>query len=93
MKAEINENGTLIISSETNLESYAIQKWIDENFEACSKNMKRDNILFNAQSVKEAKKIRTPIGKIEIVSLYYEWLKIPTEIQPSFDSFIMNCED
>lgn len=32
MKAEIKGDGTLIVSSETELESYALTKWSDDDF-------------------------------------------------------------
>lgn len=31
MKAEIDADGQLTVSSETALESYALRKWLDEN--------------------------------------------------------------
>ncbi len=31
MKAEINKHGRLIVSAQTELEAYALEKWSDEN--------------------------------------------------------------
>jgi len=36
MKAEIKENGLLIVSAENELESYAIRKWVLDNTELIS---------------------------------------------------------
>jgi len=32
MEATINQNGTLIITAKTEIESYALTKWIEENY-------------------------------------------------------------
>ena len=56
MKAEINELGTLIISSETPLESYAIHSWVNENWKGCAREIKTDNLQFDWNVPKDDKK-------------------------------------
>ena len=40
MKATINREGALIISSESGLESYALDKWMKDNWDNCNGTLK-----------------------------------------------------
>jgi hypothetical protein len=40
MKAEINEVGTLIVSAENKIESYALDQWWDNNINGCTLQFK-----------------------------------------------------
>ena len=51
MKAEINENGILIIKVESEIESYALQKWWQENVNGCTGTLKDDIKLYKIMDV------------------------------------------
>jgi hypothetical protein len=44
MKAEINENGILIIEPETKTEEYALERWYSENTNKCTSELKKKAI-------------------------------------------------
>ncbi len=48
MKCEIKHDGTMLISSETELESYALGKWIDENLKG---DINAENYIIKMKSV------------------------------------------
>ncbi len=48
MTATINEHGMLLIQANTPLESYALNKWVEENFDFQNKaDYKTSNITIN----------------------------------------------
>ena len=46
MKCEINCNGYMLIKSETELESYALGKWLEEN-KIVNGKLETNKLLFN----------------------------------------------
>ena len=47
MKVEINKDGMLRISAGTELEAYALDKWLKDNYDGCQGFIKGDNIFFD----------------------------------------------
>ena len=50
MKADIKSNGILIISAKNGIESYALDKWMHENWDNCNGTLKPDrNRMFEIE--------------------------------------------
>ena len=43
MKAEISKDGTLLVKAENDLESFALNKWYEENIDGCTLKFKSDS--------------------------------------------------
>ena len=50
MQVSINAKGIMLIRSETELEAYALMKWLDDN------RVKSGNLEFNTETTKEENK-------------------------------------
>jgi hypothetical protein len=93
MKATINQSGTLEIKTESVLETYAIMKWADDNFNRCSSKINGENFEINCgQGVIKTHKNsgNKSSDKQKFLDIYYEWLKIMSTDRMPLDEFIIN---
>jgi hypothetical protein len=55
MKTEIDADGLLTIYAETDLERYALRKWVEENIKGCDLNLGKIQIVTGYQDYKPKK--------------------------------------
>lgn len=82
MKAEIKIDGTLKIQAETELEGYALQMWVDKNWNpSCSRSITTENIELSWN-------IEKPDIKKRMLDIYHKWLQL--DIPLAFDIYVEN---